>query len=60
MKARSAMVVVVMRRRSRALRMSWPSLARARLTGSGNGGVERIGCLSLMDIYIATKTFNVN
>ncbi|MGA2290913.1 MAG: hypothetical protein ABSG20_20980 [Bradyrhizobium sp.] len=60
MKARSAIVVVVMRRLMRALWMSWPTLARARLTGSGKGGVDRIGIIHLMAIFIAKMPFNVN
>src|SRR5258707_10136963 len=60
MKARSAMMVVGMRRRSRALRISSPSLASARLTGRGRGGVLRMKRPSpLMYIFLYYTSINV-
>jgi hypothetical protein len=38
--------------------MSWPSLARARLTGGENGGVERI-VSPIIVIFMATILDNV-
>jgi hypothetical protein len=47
------MIAVVIRRRTRALRMSSPNLARARFTGSGNGGVDRMYDHPLTAIILA-------